>query len=116
MKQSHIEDAIEQNATAPLFTYVISGHSDDVIQVEDPLASNGGDEFYPESGYIELIVSNGKESGRIVANLILDQWAIGIAPFTDEAPFPATASLHVTGYTAVLTLVSPVPLTFSTEE
>lgn len=116
MKASQIEDAIEQGLTPPTYIYTISGHSDDIVMVEGDHVTKGGEEFYPENGQVVLIVTGDEVSGQILVRLIGDQWAVGIAPIEDDAPFPAAAMLTVHRYSAVLTLASPVPLTFTQKQ
>ena len=117
MKQSDIAEAIEQNLSPNTHTYIISGHSDDIIQIDGPNCGNGI-ELYPTSSNFSFLFTDGHTTGRIIVSLMNDQWGFGIAPYSDGVMLPIgeyKLALGLNGYSTVLTISSMFPLTFSEE-
>lgn len=112
MKPSDIEDAIEQDRSPLLNTYTISGHSDDIIQIEGPGFGNGL-ELYPDTTNLHhFYLSDGTNIVRIIASLKMSQWHFGIGPYNDNYPLPiGSYELTAQGYTAILTIKTPGLLT-----
>lgn len=116
MKQSTIEDAIEQGQNALLKTYTITGHSDDIIEVNGPNLGNGL-EFYPSAStmLIDMSPENSlvEDAAVISVALVNDQWIIGVGPKSDNVPLPlGEYTITASGYSATLTITTPVLLQF----
>lgn len=118
MKQSTIAEAIEEGRNPVVYEYRISGHSDDILQVEGP----GVDaEFYfcdqiLHGNTINVMVHDSEGATFYIKAGLFggSQWMIGINPSDDDAPLPiGTYELSVQGYTAVLTIKTPKHLAFT---
>lgn len=112
MNQSAIAEAIEQDRPANLHTYTIYGHSDDIVNIEGPGLGNGL-ELYPSKASFSFLVKGESSIGRIIGQLVNDQWGFGVAPFSDGVPLPiGEYTLTAKGYTTTLTIRSMFLLTF----
>lgn len=115
MNPSAIAEAIEQDRPSFCRTYTITGHSDDIVEVEGsewPTAL----EFYPSKAASTLTIYDAVSHtpvGKVIIMLVNDQWGFGIAPYSDGVPLPiGEYSLSASGYSTTLTIRTQSQLAF----
>lgn len=115
MTPSAIAEAIEQDRPSPCYTYTITGHSDDVVEINGPNCGNGV-EIYPSKTSSTITIYDATSHtpvGKVIIMLVNDQWGFGIAPYSDGVPLPiGEYSLSASGYAATLTIRTQSQLAF----